>query len=76
MSKRSPSTLLLYGRIEVKVRVSHISRKTSEIWGTHRLVAGRDSKGAAFIPSSKDLLFLFRVSTPTLMPIPFRKVGL
>ena len=34
MNKGSPSSLLLYWRIEVKVRVSHISRKTSEIWGT------------------------------------------
>jgi hypothetical protein len=44
MNKGSPSGLLLYWRIEVKVRVSHISRKTSEIWGTLRLVARKDPK--------------------------------
>ena len=31
-------------RPQIKIAVSHISRKTSEMWGTHRFRYGRKSK--------------------------------
>ena len=39
LGKVSAHTIVLIGRLEVKARVSHISPKTSEIWGTHCAVA-------------------------------------
>ena len=40
MNKDSPSTLLLYGRIDVKVCVSHISQKQRDMG--HPLICGRE----------------------------------
>ena len=50
MNKGSPSTLLLHGRIDVKVCVSHISQKARDMG--HPLICGRErSLGRRFLYS-------------------------
>src|ERR1700679_3097464 len=39
------------GRCGARAVVSHISRKTSEMWGTRRLVAGMGPKACSFQPA-------------------------